>query len=644
MNQPFRFRRVPHFFALAVTTIALHQTAVAADLNTRLNVRRAASEVVIGQTMFDFYQGNNFAAMSNILFAKAIGRIDDSVTSSELLLGDLYTTFGMPDEADNVFSYVMSRDIQTQTRNETQFRKGRLQYRQGNFFEAERILNAPLGTELTDIEIERRLMLANIFMARNEYLEASNLLGPISINAPLGAYAAYNNGVAHLHLNQPAEGIRLLEQVMNLPVGDAETNALKDRAALAISYNYLQQKMPDKARSVLVNVRLKGPFSDAAVLALGYSHFERKDYKRALSFWLELLTRSQADPSVQEAMLLAPRAYEALSAIPQASYGYKLAVTTLDNQMVEVDKLAIAIKDPNWADTLNAGITASVAADPMAVPASVVPTNRESTELLYNLFAAPAFNEGFRQYQQLLRLKYQGVARADDLRSMRDMALVMQKRQGELPAMAARVNTLQKRLVAVSERWPILEKRARQAAKDRKSISTGTSLKDMERQYKLSQMEEALAKLPNSAANSSLKNRIRILKGVVLSNAASKVPSSQEQMYADISSNETQLQITQVRMEALQKLLTDNQKIAGADNNGKINALQTRLLAMQKSLDHALDEYRVYLRSLADNQLNDTRERLNQDLAEAHLSLAHLQDTTLLRDDRRSGAPEQARP
>lgn len=644
MNQPFLIRRIPHFFVLAVTTLALHQGAYALDLNRRLNVREDASEVIQGLTAYDYYQGNSFSALSTILAAKAIGRIDENVTSSEVLLGDLYTAFGMPDEADNTFSRVMSRDMRTQTRNETLFRKAKLQYYQGNYFEAERILNTPLDTLITPIEAERRVLLANVFMARNEYIEARNLLSPIPLNTPMGAYATYNAGVTHLRADRSPEGIRLLEQVMNLPVGDAETNALKDRAALAIGYNYLQTQDAGKAREALLNVRLKGPFSNPAMLALGYANYERKDYKHALSFWLELLTRNTSDPSVQEAMLLAPRAYEALNASQQAFYGYKLAITTLDNQLEELDKMAITIKDPDWAASLSPSTNGGRNADPMAISAAVFPGNRIETALLYDLFAGHAFNEGLQQLQQLLRLKSLMNQRQADLQALHDMSAVLRQRQNQLPAIGARMDTAQNRLSRLSERWPILEKRARQTALDNKSTGTAVSMKNQERRYKLTTMEDALAKQADTATTKALKNRVRVLKALLVMDIASKAPPSQSQIYADIASNDEQMRITKLRMEALQKLLEDNQKIASRDNESKIRALEARLQTTQKALDAALNEHRNYLRQLAENQIEDSRTRINQDLAEAHLSIARLQDAAMIRDERPSVPSEKPQP
>lgn len=642
MNQPFRFRRAPQLLALAVAALTMHQVADAADLRTRLNVRQEASEVVLGTTMYDFYQGDRFAALNDILLAKAMGRIDDSATTSELLLGDLYTAFGMPDEADTTFSRMAARDMRSQTRNETLFRKGRLQYQEGNYFEAERILNVPLDTQMTPLESERRVMLANVLMSRNEFVEARNLLTPIPLESQLGAYATYNMGVAHLRADRSPEGIRLLQTVMNLPVSDSETNALKDRAALAIGYNFLQLQDPDKARDALINVRLEGPFSNAALLALGYANYEKKDYKRALSFWLELLTRNPGAPSVQEGMILAPRAYEGLKANQQAFFGYKLAITTLSNQLSELDKLGSEIKKPEWLDGLSPSSDGGSNADPMDVPASVTPADHDTVSMLYELFAQHPFNEGFQQYQQLLRLKDLLNRRAVDLRALRDTATALQKRQSTLPAMAARVDVVQKRLGLVADRWPILEKRGRQVARDGKSVSGGTvSVQSMERQFKLGQIEEQLAKQPDTAANKALKNRVRALKGLVIMDIASRAPASQEQIYADITSNEAQLRLAQIRMEALQQLLADNQKAASANNEARIRTLETRLQASQKQLDKALDEHRTYLRVLAENQLEDTRSRINNNLAEAHLSIARLQDAALVRE---SGAPGKPQP
>jgi hypothetical protein len=648
MRKTFRFRRAGQALALAIATVCLSQACNAADLRQRLNVRQEASEVVLGETMNDFYLGNNFAAMSNLLVAKSMGRLDERVTTAELLLGDLYTAFGMPDEANNVFAYLGTRDMRTQTRNETVFRQGRLQYRQGNYFDAERILNTPLDVRMTELETQRRVMLANVLMTRNAFAEAREALSPIPLDNPLGAYATYNSGVSHLRANHAPEGKQLLEQVMNLPVSDApETNALKDRAALALGYDYLQLQQPEKARDALVNVRLKGPFSNNAMLALGWANYERKDFKRALAYWLELLTRNSADPFVQEALLLAPRAYEALQANQQALYGYKLAAATLTGQLEILEKLEIDINSTDWLDRLSPTAETDRFGDPMAVAESISPSDPVAASQLYHLFVSHPFNEGYQQYEQLKRLRNILDQRSRDLRALRDAAAFMRQRQADLPGIASRVDNVQQRLTKVAERFPILDKRARQAARlgvGTNNAPSGGGIKTMEQQFKLQQLETKLAKQPDNTATRALRDRVRVLKGLIMLDNASKAPVSEEQVYADLSSADQQLRMLQLRMEAVQQLMADNRRIAGDETPEKINAMENRLQAAYKSVDAALEEYRRYLNQLAFNQVEDSRNRINSDIAEAHLSIARLQDASLLRDDRQAALPEKPMP
>jgi hypothetical protein len=499
---------------------------------------------------------------------------------------------------------------------------------------------------MSELETQRRVMLANVLMTRNAFNEARAALSPIPLDNPLGAYATYNSGVSHLRANHAPEGKQLLEQVMNLPVSDApETNALKDRAALALGYDYLQLQQPEKARDALVNVRLKGPFSNNAMLALGWANYERKDYKRALAYWLELLTRNSADPFVQEALLLAPRAYEALQANQQALYGYKLAAATLTGQLEVLEKLETDINSPGWLDQLGTSASTNRFGDPMAVPDSITPSDPVAGAQLYGLFVSHPFNEAYQQYEQLKRLRNVLDQRSRDLRALRDAAGFMRQRQAQLPALATRATSMQQRLTQVAERFPILDKRARQAARLGTGKPTGAvSLKTMEQQFKLQQIETKLSKQPDTAAARALRDRLRVMKGLIMMENASNAPVSEEQVYADLNQADRQLRLLQLRMEAVQNLLADNQKIAGTDNQEKISAMENRVQAGYQAVDRALEEYRLYLNQLAFNQVEDSRNRINSDIAEAHLSIARLQDASLLRDDRQAALPEKTLP
>src|SRR5690606_26654812 len=139
---------------------------------------------------------------------------------------------------------------------------------------------------------------------------------------------------------------------LNLPPGDEEINALKDRAALAIGLTELKRKRSDAAREALVRVRADGPFSNEALLALGLSNFERREFRRALPLWLELVRRNTSHQSVQEALLLAPRAYEELGAMPQALSGYRFATEALRDELRQVELAIRSVGEADWLERL----------------------------------------------------------------------------------------------------------------------------------------------------------------------------------------------------------------------------------------------------------------------------------------------------
>ena len=116
-----------------------------------------------------------------------------------------------------------------------------------------------------------------------------------------------------------------------------EMIALKDRANLALGFAYLQKKNPQKARVALERVRLNGPYSNKALLAIGWADAQLGDYKAALVPWTELRNRNLLDAAVQESYLAVPYAYGQLSANAQSAEFYETAVEQFSAEDTHLD-------------------------------------------------------------------------------------------------------------------------------------------------------------------------------------------------------------------------------------------------------------------------------------------------------------------
>src|SRR5690606_40439773 len=87
-----------------------------------------------------------------------------------------------------------------------------------------------------------------------------------------------------------------------------------------------QADQPAAAKPLLQRVRLEGPFSNKALLGVGWADAETEDYRQALVPWMELRSRDLLDSAVQESMLAIPYAMARLDSVGQAADYYVAAI------------------------------------------------------------------------------------------------------------------------------------------------------------------------------------------------------------------------------------------------------------------------------------------------------------------------------
>ena len=213
-------------------------------------------------------------------------------------------------------------------RNRAWFYLGKVWYARGYLDRAERAIKEVRGRLSPDLEAERLHLLSNILMRQQRFDEAIALL-----NAWRGrkdqsdwlAYAQYNLGVALVRKGLVSEARSVPHAPWaSIQSGRRELRSLRDRANLALGYAYLQNNQPALAKPVLERVRLDGPFSNKALLGVGWADAAEGQFQAALTPWMELRDRNLLDSAVQEAYLAIPYAFAKLNANAQAAENYEL--------------------------------------------------------------------------------------------------------------------------------------------------------------------------------------------------------------------------------------------------------------------------------------------------------------------------------
>jgi len=184
-----------------------------------------------------------------------------------------------------------------------------------------------------DITFQKALVL--IINDRNK--EAITLLEPLLDNDRYAGFASYNLGVAYARLGLDEKSIRYLEKVADTGSDTEASHSIRDKAALALGFRLLELNRPEQARASLVRVRLEGPFSNRALLGLGWADVALKRYDRAIVSWNELAGRVLADMGVQEALLGIGYAYGKLGLHGKAALMYEKAIKAFDSEMSRLE-------------------------------------------------------------------------------------------------------------------------------------------------------------------------------------------------------------------------------------------------------------------------------------------------------------------
>lgn len=640
MNKPVRLRRTALAGACALLCLTLTPPGAARivvlgdDLPAGpMKLDHATrQELSYGEILFRYYGERRFDALTHLLVTRDTGLFNDETYHAELLAGDLFVSFGLSDAAEKIFDRLLQKDILQQLRAETWLRKAALDYRRGKPESAIRILASERTDGLPPEEQTRRhLMLANILIEQERFTDALVSLSAIPADSIDGIYATYNMGVAMIRAGHVDDGVRLLAAVVALPPGDEERNGLKDRAALAIGLTELRRERPERAREALSLIRADSPFSNEAMLSLGLANFELKDFRRALALWLELSRRNTGHVSVQEALMLAPRAYEELGAKPAALTAYQHAIEVFRQELKLVELAIRDVDRRDWLDRLAARHEAEyLTLDPMAPLSDYRARGGPETAYLYRLFASHQFTERFTEYNELKRIRGLLLAWRKEVPALRE-AHANQRRHFErvLPRAADDLKTLRNEARQLLERGTTLQSDIPRHIRPNDARDLA-ALPQLAHWDDLDRLDAALRGQPENATTRALRERLQRVRGVLLYDVVHEAPTVRQQQLVDIGRIVAEADMALARGAAVDRLVDEAEAQAKSDIDRRLATQHARIDALIRATDALLDETARALTRDALRVLAEARMALGNQLAEAHLAVARLQDASVV--------------
>ena len=573
-----------------------------------------------GEVLFHFYQEDYFTAISHLMVYRQQNLLQHHRDESELLLGGLQLSYGMPDQAERRFDRLLDQNTDADLRNRIWYYLTKISYQRGHYRRALGKLQKIEKPDDKSIGTELAVLNANLHMALGKNGEAAEVLENTSAPDGWEEYLRINRGIALLRAGELEEGRKTLDKLGKVDADNEELRALRDRANLGLGYELLRAGDAEQAREYLNRVRLQGPFIQAALLGAGWADAERGDYEQALTPWLALLELASYEAPVQEAHLAVPYAFAQLGDSKRAIYFYERAIGHFDEEQQQLDAAIQGTQSGELLSLLSqtdTGISGGWMHDTPTLEG--VPSGR----YLVDILSSHSFQEPLKDYrdlgylQQLLNEWLENIDLYYDMVDARRLAY-----QQRAPLIRERLERQEAK--ALYQRWQDYQSLtlAQHGSGDPIDLATG---KEKQQWRTLRKVQATLASLAPEPRHTNMLAKARWLQGILY-----------WQIQADYK---TRLWDVEKQLQALEAPVTEatskHQQVSDALENvqvgfdgydKRIAAMRKRILALLPDIQTSRDNASNQLQRLALKELETRKQRLASYRIQARYALARSYD------------------
>lgn len=573
-----------------------------------------------GEALFYFYQEDYFPAIVRILAAQSQSRLGPQAEEAELLLGGMYLSYGHHLEAAKIFERLLADNVNPEIRDRTWFFLAKIWKQRGYIEESQQALDRIQAELPENLEREARMLRAQNLIDAGDYDAAVALLRNWDDRTEWARYAEFNLGVALLRSGRIAEAEDYLEELGTMNPPTEEMTALRDKANLALGYALLQDDRPMPAKQALQRVRLEGPYSNKALLGVGWTDAESQNFQRALVPWMELRSRNLLDSAVQESMLAIPYALAELNAASQSADHYLNAIEAYHEESSRIDRTIENIDDGTFFATF------------------IDDKSLDSSGWYWRLEELPAVPEARYLYHLLSTHRFQ-----EGLKNYRDLTYMHRNLDGWQERVDVFESMLETRKLAYEERLPRVEAALARADLDElvdRKLEFDSAIKDIEASHDwlaLADPEEfamwaeitGLEATPALAANiheaEEVRDKIALMKGVLQWNLEKQFPDQLWRNRRDL--NETGEAL--VAAQRARRQIDESMRLAPLefeDLTERVENLAPQIESLKMRIEDDMAAQRGYLRSIAVGELQAQKERLESYAIQARFALATIYD------------------
>ena len=586
-----------------------------------------------GATLYEYYLGDFFQALSELMVAEQRGGIQGHGDNPKLIEGGISLSFGMERKAGEIFTELLAADSEgnftrpLEVRNAAWFYLGKLRYLRGDWDGTEQSFARIAGRFDEELLPELEALVINLAIRRDNLDGAIENIDKARKVEEWLPYLYYNLGNAYARQQNFPEAVKYYQRLEALsinpdPVLREEQLVLYDRAFTAAGYSFILQGQQQQAIDQFTKVRLNSPFSNRALLGYGWAAAENEQYQLALKPWQELSQRSLVHASTQEAIIAVPFAYEQMGAKGQALQEYLNAelafqkeIGRIESVQADLDQLdllaALDIQDTverNWFNLND---------DAVAKP---------SLSYLTELFSLNQFQGSVQELRDLMNMRDKLVVWRDKLDAYAYMLDEREvNRAGQMQDIAAR--NLEQQLISLQARRDSLDAYLNKIVSERDyfALAEGDQKEFIDIVLNLERTVNAMRSAGQPVAE--YEAQVRRYKGLLMWEGAEKFAEQTWQVRRVINELDRALVDTRTNLDRLNRAVVEAPDIA--PYRQRMASLNQRLNQESSRVDAAVTLAENRLRGQVNEELARQRGRLQHYQSQARLSVARLYDSAL---------------
>jgi len=605
-------------------------------------------DLYFGEVLYYAYQDLPFDALARLdselsqyhnLDEADLDSLHMHLGQAEFSVGDMELQYRMSQRAAKAIQAVLGNGIDLATRNQAALALARVFYKKNDAqstlyaldlikdepdrsrYEKKYSLDVLRGKETETFKTDVAYLRALASIDTGQFTRAVDLLQTLRKEETLKGYVLYNLGIALVQVGKDKEAVVVLDELGRLETNDSGLLALKDKTNLKLAYRAVDDGNAKQAKVYFERVRLDGPYSNKALLGLGWVAVAQDRFDRALVPWSILHERTETNNSVQEVLMAVPYAYSKLKAYGKAANLYDHAMDVFARELISLDDSIKSIRTNKFLTALldeNADKDKNWVVNLRKLPDS------PETHYILELMASHDFQGSYNNYKDLAELRHHIDKWLADLRVYEEMIEIRRIYQEPiLPVVEEKFKKIDARIkLRIGQRDNLAKKLKNMLIAPRPEyLATANERLAIE---SIDKLEERLSTASGAASEEAML-RIKRLRGILSWRVVSEYDQRLTDAYNHLISLDDIIQQLKVRHHSFIR----TRQAATQSYEGyliPIRQLRTRLFAAQRTLKGVIAKQGRLLETMAINELDRRRKRLEEYQIKARFALAESYD------------------